>query len=273
MACLARELLIEERSVMQVHSPDWSNPPDEPHVEKQYIHVWRASLDCEVAVLRHLETVLTPDEKSRAARFIFARDRDHFIVARGILRTLLGAYLQRPATDVEFLHGPQNKPAIHSDSPQPPIHFNLSHSHGLVIYAIGQQREVGIDLEMIQPAFAGEEIAERFFSSQELAELHSLPPQLRANGFFLCWTRKEAYVKARGAGMGIPLDSFDVSLTPGKPAELWSTDSRRWSLRSLQPADGYVGALVGEGQGWGVRLWDWRPRENSMMQGHHPALR
>ena len=244
---------------MKADSQGWSNPPDEPHLEKEYIHVWRAALDCEAVVLRHLETTLTRDEKSRAARFIFARDRNHFIAARGILRTILSAYLQRPASDVEFLYGPQNKPAIHSGSSEPPIHFNLSHSHGLAVYAIGQQREVGIDLEMIQPALAGDEIAERFFSSQELAEIHSLPPRLRADAFFLCWTRKEAYVKARGAGMGIPLDSFDVSLTPGKPTELRSTDSGRWSLRSLQPAYGYVGAVVGEGQGWGLRLWDWRP--------------
>jgi len=244
---------------MKVCSPDWSNPPGEPHLEKENIHVWRASLDCEAAVLRRLETTLAPDEKSRAARFIFARDRNHFIAARGILRTLLGAYLQRSAADVGFLYGPQNKPAIHSGSAEPPIHFNLSHSHGLAIYAFAQRREVGIDLEMIQPAFAGEEIAERFFSSQELAELRSLPPQLRADGFFLCWTRKEAYMKARGTGMGIPLDSFDVSLSPGKPAELRSTDSDRWSMQSLQPAHGYAGAVVAEGKDWGLRLWDWRP--------------
>jgi 4'-phosphopantetheinyl transferase len=259
MACPARELLIEGRSVMKVCSPDWSNPPDELHLEKENIHVWRATLDCEAAVLRRLETTLAPDEKSRAARFIFARDRNHFIAARAILRTLLGAYLQRPPSDVEFLYGPQNKPSIHSNSSEAPIHFNLSHSHGLAVYAFGQRREVGIDLEMIQPAFAGEEIAKRFFSSQELAELRSLPSQLRADGFFLCWTRKEAYVKARGAGMGIPLDSFDVSLTPGKPAELRSTDSDRWSLQPLQPGYGYVGAVVGEGKGWGLRLWDWHP--------------
>ena len=244
---------------MKVSSSDWSDPPDEPTLEQDNVHVWRASLDCENAVLRRMEATLTPDEKARASRFLFARDRDHFIAARGILRTLLGAYLRRPASTVEFLYGPQNKPGIDPGSPAAPIRFNLSHSHGLAVYAIGCQREVGIDLEMIQPAFAGEEVAERFFSARELAELHSLPPQLWTDAFFLCWTRKEAYVKARGAGMGIPLDSFDVSLTPEKPAELRSTDSGRWSLRSLQPACGYVGAVVGEGQGWGLRLWDWHP--------------
>jgi 4'-phosphopantetheinyl transferase len=244
---------------MRFQCPDWSNPPDEPNSEKEHIHVWRASLDCEDHVLRHLETTLAPDEKSRADRFVFARDRDHFIAARGILRTLLSAYLRRPASEVKFLYGPQTKPGIHAESPGPPIQFNLSHSHGLAVYAIGHQREVGIDLEKIQPAFAAEEVAERFFSARELAELHSLPPDSRVDGFFLCWTRKEAYLKARGAGMAIPLDSFDVSLTPGKPVELRSSDSGRWSCRSLRPASGYVGAVVGEGQGWGLRLWNWRP--------------
>jgi 4'-phosphopantetheinyl transferase len=131
------------------------------------------------------------------------------------------------------------------------------------VYAFAHRRKIGIDVEAIRPEVARRDIAEHSFSSRELAELHALPPELQDEGFFLCWTRKEAYIKARGSGMGIPLDSFEVSLTPGQPEELRIPDKSCWSLRSLQPAPGYVGAVVGEGTDWKVRLWDWRGRDNS----------
>jgi len=110
--------------------------------------------------------------------------------------------------------------------------------------------------------FFSEEIAERYFSPHEVAELRSLPPALRAEGFFLCWTRKEAYVKARGNGLQIPLKSFQVGLTPNEPEYLNSADSERWMLRALRPAVGFVGAILAEGQDWELRCWDWA-RENS----------
>src|SRR5262249_24675748 len=104
----------------------------------------------------------------------------------------------------------------------------------------------------------GDEIAERYFSAVELSELRRLPRDGRDEGFFRCWTRKEAYIKARGDGLGsIPLDSFDVSLTPGEPERLGSGDSERWSLRAFDPGAGYAGAVVAEGRNWSLRLWDW----------------
>jgi 4'-phosphopantetheinyl transferase len=139
-----------------------------------------------------------------------------------------------------------------------PVHFNLSHSHGLAVYAFARNRELGIDLELIRQEFAGESIAERNFSARELDEWHRLPPELRAEAFFLCWTRKEAYVKARGEGLQIPLASFSVTLTPGQPEELHSLDGGRWLLHSFQPAPGYAAAVVGEGKDWRLLQWDWR---------------
>ena len=199
------------------------------------------------------------DEKSRAARFRFARDRNHFIAARGILRELLGGYLHRSPAELEFDYGPSGKPALRTEGPSSPVRFNLSHSHGLAVYAFALGREVGIDLEPIRPDFAADDIAGRYFSTRELNELRALPPELRPEGFFLCWTRKEAYVKARGEGLQIPLDSFSVSLTPGEPEVLESADSSRWSLRSFEPAPRYVAAVVGEGQGWRLRHWERKP--------------
>lgn len=236
----------------------WATPPPELRLQENEIHLWRASLDCEAVVLRRLEAILAPEEKSRAAKFVFAADRDHFIAARGILRELLGAYLHCAPATVEFGYGAQGKPTLGGSISDGSLRFNLSHSHGLAAYAFSLGREVGVDIEPIRPDFVTQDIAKRFFAPEEVEELRSLPPSLRAEGFFLCWTRKEAYIKARGEGLQIPLDSFRVSLTPGETESLNSADSARWSLRAFQPAEGYVGAVMGEGEGWKLRCWDWK---------------
>jgi 4'-phosphopantetheinyl transferase len=228
-------------------------------LQENEIHLWRASLDCEAMVLRGLEAILAPEEKSRAAKFVFAGDRDHFIAARGILRELLGAYLHQVPAKVDIAYGAQGKPTLGGSSSDGALHFNLSHSHGMAVYAFSLGREVGIDLEAIRADFASHDIAKRFFSPEEVAELQSLPPELRPEGFFLCWTRKEAYIKARGEGLQIPLDSFRVSLTPSAPESLTSADSAGWSLRAFEPNEGYAGAVVGEGVGWKLRYWQWNP--------------
>lgn len=250
---------------------DWSSPPIDLQLESDAIHVWRASLDCEGSVLPRLEAVLSPDEKARAARYLFQRDRDHFVVSRGILRIILSLYIQRPARDLRFIYEPEGKPSLELMRGDPSIHFNLSHSEGLAVYAFSGAREVGIDVEAIRSNIDEREFASRVFSSAELAELHALPHDLQSLGFFHCWTRKEAYIKARGLGMGIPLDSFDVSLSPGYPEVLRSVDSSRWRLCSIQPASGFVGAVVGEGKGWDLRLWNWADW-NLIGRFHTPSM-
>ena len=233
----------------------WAARPGELRLPDNEIHVWRAFLDDERASDHH--AILSEDERARASRFVFPRDRNHFVASRGILRSLIGRYLQRPAETIDFSYNPQGKPRLRDTGI--PIRFNLSHSHGIALYAFSTHRELGIDVEAIRSEFTGEQIAERFFSLKELAELRSVPPEKRHEAFFLCWTRKEAYVKARGGGLGISLDSFEVSLTPGMPETLVSTDSGRWMLRSFQPAALYAGALVAERGDWCLRLWDWQP--------------
>jgi 4'-phosphopantetheinyl transferase len=237
----------------------WSRAPTKVELTEDDIDIWCASLRPVPEALQRLEATLAPDESARAARFVFPRDRSHFIAARGILRELLGAYLQRPPASLKFEYGPHGKPALDSSEAGASVRFSLSHSHGLALYAFAHTREVGIDVELVQPDFGGEEVAERFFSKRELAELRAIPVQMRAEGFFACWTRKEAYVKARGDGFQIPLDSFDVSLTPGRQAELHSVDGARWSVRAFQPAPGFVAAVVGEGKNWRLRHFQWVP--------------
>jgi 4'-phosphopantetheinyl transferase len=236
-------------------SVDWSDAPTEPRLGDGDVHIWRAFLDREHAAPDFWERVLTAQERERASRFVFARDRKHFIAGRGILRAILGLYLRTPAATIELAYGPEGKPTLGGNAD--PLRFNLSHSQGLAVYAFSRTREIGIDLEAIRSGVTGQEIAEHYFSAKELAELRSLPREQQDEGFFLCWTRKEAYIKARGSGLAIPLDSFDVSLTPGMPVELVADDSARWTLRSFLPAEGYAGAVVAEGRDWEQQLWNW----------------
>lgn len=221
------------------------------------IHVWRAPLDLQEKSYRRLEVTLSPDEGVRAANFRFESDKKRFVAARGILRDLLGRYLGESPGGIEFSYGSQGKPALQVRHAKRQIHFNLSHCQNLALFVFSWAGEVGVDVEVIRPDFAIEELAERFFSPKELAEFLALPIALRPKAFFFCWTRKEAYIKAKGAGLQIPIDSFSVSLTPGQPERLQSVDSSRWSLRSFEPAKGFVASVVMQGQDreFCTRVW------------------
>ena len=221
------------------------------------VHVWLATLDDYPA--DSLKVLLAEDELSRAARFHFDKDRTHYIVARGWLRKLLAAYLSIGAGELRFSYAEKGKPAL-AESQRGSLNFNLAHSHGMAIYAFSRRREVGIDIEFIREDLADEKIAERFFSPQEIDVLGKLPADLRKQAFFDCWTRKEAYIKARGEGLSMPLDEFDVSLRPGEaPALLRNhkepAEITRWSMQSVTVPAGYVAALVAEGHDWQLKTF------------------
>jgi len=231
----------------------WSRPAQDLILHEDDLHIWLAWLDVELQERARLRSYLSKDEFSRAERFVFPRDRDHFIVARGRLRELLGKYLHCPPYNVQFKTGRYGKLSLVDE--RDPLRFNLSHSQGLAIYGFCVGREVGIDMEKIRPGFAGEGIAERYFSATEQRELAELPEELRDMAFFLCWTRKEAYIKAHGDGLQIALDSFDVSLKPGEPETLRSADIGRWRMRSFAPAPEFVAAIIVEGEIPCIRFW------------------
>jgi 4'-phosphopantetheinyl transferase len=221
------------------------------------IHVWRASLNLAPTVLRNFEATLAADENSRADRFVFAGDRDSFVAARGILRELLGRYLQRSPSEVSFSYGRRGKPAYQASSIESPIDFNLSHSHGRAVYAIARGRQLGVDVEMVRSTVASEGIAERFFSERECAELRALPHLSQAPAFFNCWTRKEAYIKALGDGLEIPLNSFDVALAPGVPERFLRGVDSRWHLVAFAAYEDYPAALVYDGAPCPVHFFSW----------------
>jgi 4'-phosphopantetheinyl transferase len=233
----------------------WSSPPRVFDLCEGEVHVWHASLECAPELARQLESTLSDDETNRAGRYHFVRDREFFISARGILRELAGAYLKRAPSELRFQYGPEGKPFISARNLDWPIRFNLSHARESALYAFACGREVGIDIERIRVDFAGERIAERFFSTLEVTQLRALPVELKAEGFFNCWTRKEAYVKARGGGLQIPLNSFAVALRPGAPAQFVQGVESRWNLLGFSPGSNYVAALVFDGAPCEVRFF------------------
>lgn len=226
------------------------------------MHVWRADLNQEPARVRIFSDILAPDERQRASRFHFQRDRGHYIVARGVLRFILQRYLGISPGLLRFSYNQYGKPALETMADGEALRFNVSHSGGVALYAVTRGREVGLDIEAIREDFAGLEIAERFFSAREVETLRALPAELQTAAFFNCWTRKEAYIKALGEGLSHPLQSFAVSLIPGEAAALLSSDSdpdepARWSLMELNPGDGYVAAVAVEGIVPALRRWQW----------------
>lgn len=225
----------------------WLAAPPDMILPEGEIHVLRAALDQESQVISNLEGNLSEDERARANKFHFVRDRCRFIVARGLLRRTLAAYLGQEPGALHFCYGPQGKPSLRmSGTRVPEINFNLAHANGQVVYAFALNRRLGIDLERIRDDFPIIEIAKRFFSSQEIDQLLELPADQRRDAFFLGWTRKEAYIKARGEGLHIELDSFAITLAPGHEARFLRGVEADWQLVSFS-SDGSPAALVHDG--------------------------
>jgi len=249
-----------------VFPQSWSDPPRTMTLDNNEVHVWRSELDLSEAELRKLAKTLALDEQARAARFRFPRDRRRFIVARGVLREILARYFDRDPAKLQFCYAPFGKPALTSNSGGDGLRFNVSHSHGFALYAVSLHRELGVDLECIRTNFPWEPIAERFFSPEEIDALHSVPCRLKYEAFLNCWTRKEAFVKARGGALSLRLDRFSVSLIPGEPVVLLKTEDNpleasRWGLEQLAPRSGYVAALAAEGRNWQLKCWQWSEQQ------------
>lgn len=242
----------------------WPPGPEDVTLFPGEVHVWCASVDLPSTWRNSLRKLLSPDELERAERFHFERDRGRFIVRRGLLRSLLGRYLGVEAADISFVYSDYGKPALGSPFEDRSLHFNLSHSNGLAMFAFALRMDVGVDVEYGQRGIEYEQLAERYFSAYERSMIHALPSVSRQQAFFLCWTRKEAYIKAHGEGLSLPLDQFDVSVVPDEPARLLATrggleEAREWTLQHLAPATGYLGALAVRGHGWRLRRWDANP--------------
>ena len=225
------------------------------------VHVWNASLAVPDDTFRNAWAILSPDEVARAERLLIEKDRKRFVVARGILRKILSVILEVPPSTVRFETTSYGKPVLAAEYSRADIQFNLSHSHDLALYAVTQSRRVGIDLEYIREIDAVN-VAEHFFSQREYESLRLLPANQQRAAFFDCWTRKEAYIKARGEGLTRPLQSFEVSILPEKPQLLWCegdpTEPDRWFFANVSPSAEYAATLAVEGRGWALSTWHWQ---------------
>lgn len=230
------------------HAVPLAMPSDE-------VHVWLVDLSRTAGRLERYAGVLSSDERQRAARYAFDLPRLRFIATRKALRELLGGYLNIPPHRIRLGYGEHGKPYLAGSLAVSGLHFNLAHSGDLALLAFARGRRVGVDVEQIRPLPELMTIANRYFTANEAAQISALPEEERRAAFFACWTRKEAFIKALGAGFALPPDRFEVSLGAGEPPRLVAVkgmpgEAGRWTLAAWEPRPGYSAALAVEGSGW-----------------------
>jgi len=241
---------------------EWARPDTHPDAEPTEVHVWRALLDLDAGLLAELAATLAPDELARASGFVTGSLRDRFIVRRGVQRNILGRYLGVAPGSIQPIVGLQGKLGVESGGSD--LRFNSSNASGLALVVVAWGREVGVDIEELRPVPDADALVERFFAPGEVRAFRALNGDERARSFLECWTRKEAYLKAIGAGLSMPLNRFEVSVGTGESPRILHADddpdaADRWTLRDLEPSPDHVGAVVLEGSGARVRLFSWGP--------------
>ena len=231
-------------------------------LKRDELHIW--TIDCDAArhTMASADRFLSAAEKDRAGRFRFDLHRDRYVVAHVAMRSILGAYLDRNPHDLTFAVEGNGKPVLVLESDSIPLRFNLSHSHNAALIAVTRDRTVGIDIEHTRTKIDCAEIAARFFAAEEIAKLKKLSRKAQRQAFFACWTRKEAYIKAKGGGLSIPLQDFAVSLAPHeKPALSWHRtepqETSRWRFENIDILPGYAAAVAVEGDGCVVKYFRW----------------
>ncbi len=245
---------------MFAHDQSWTMAAPQAKLAESDVHVWLVPIDHFTSTSLCLEQFLSSDEYARANRFHFERDRQSFITVRGILRILLAGYLNTAPGVLRFQQNTYGKPALLNETDALRLEFNVSHSGRLALIAIARGRALGVDIEHKRPLADADAIAAAYFSANERTAIHALTGGTKVDAFYACWTRKEAYIKAIGRGLFMPLDQFDVTLAPDEPACLLRVHNAqeelaRWTLYSLDPAPGYAGALVAEGTSHHICYW------------------
>ena len=240
----------------------WYPPPASIHLPDHEIHVWLTPIIASQSALATFQHLLSSDEHERATRFYFERDRHRYIVTHGLLRLLLGRYLNADPRALRFQANDYGKPSLANLSETPSLSFNLSHSHEMAAFAFTRSADVGVDIEFMRGNIEYDALAKHSFSPGERDSLLALPQREQQAAFYRCWSRKEAYIKARGMGLSIPLDQFDVSLRPEDPATLLQSreegvETTHWTLYDLPPIPGYAAGLAITSGEWHIHCWQW----------------
>lgn len=234
--------------------------PIPPKLSTNDVHVWYRFLDQPIVHDAQYLIQLSPDERERAARFFVDHTRYEFIASRIFLRSVLARYLNIEPGAIAFHYGLRGKPMLDFHSS---LRFNMSHTRGIALLAITSDREIGVDIEHIRSIPETDAVVNHYFSPAEIAVFMALPEQEKLAAFFRCWTRKEAFIKACGDGLTIPLNSFDVSFAPGESPRLLRVENRiseleRWTICDIHIMDKYATALCVEGDDWKLSSWEWK---------------
>ena len=238
---------------------EWLRGPETLDLSAEEVHVWKARLDQSRERIQELWWTISGEEQARVSRFHFPEHRDRYVVSHGVLRDILRRYRPLVGELLKFVTSSHGKPELAEESGGRNLRFNLSHSHSMVLVAVAADREVGVDVERVRQLANWEDIASRYFSAPERWALNNRPEQDRMVAFFNCWTRKEAYIKAKGLGLSIPMNSFSTEVSADqlvRPAPGDSLDTP-WSLEDLFPGQSYAGALVVEGHLSRLTRWNW----------------
>ena len=227
----------------------WQVPLSPPSLNKHQVHVWRANLDLPTATIDSLTTCLSRDEIERANKFRFPQHQTRFIAARGILRQLLGNYLQINSCDLKFAYSDRGKPRLAdflTNATNQQLQFNLSHSQNYALYGFTYNSSIGVDVEHLRELPDALKIAQRFFSPREYQLIYNTPPPEQPAVFFTLWTAKEAYLKAVGTGLAGSLDQVEIDVNPSRLLAINGSQetAASWLLYPCVPSINYLGAIA-----------------------------
>jgi 4'-phosphopantetheinyl transferase len=240
----------------ETSSATWRTPPTDISLSEKAVDVWLISLAQPSAAAEFMD-LLSDAEQERAARFKFGKHRRPFVVAHAALRSILSRYLHVAPVDLQFVTGVNGKPSLAAELSGSGLQFNLSHSHEMALLGVTRRHEIGVDIEWIKEDYGFDEVAERFFTAKEVSELRALPVHLQRQGFFKCWTSKEAFLKAKGTGLSGKLDEVEITLIEEQQVRI-DASVPGWTLSELTPGNGYEAAVVVEGGSLPVRCYRWQ---------------
>ncbi len=236
----------------------WKAASNSPSLKNGEIDVWKVDLERDPRDLDSFFQLLSDDEKVRANKYVFARDRGHFIAGRGMLRKIIGGYLDKSPDEIKFSIRHYGKPDLTGEASD--LRFNVSHSRGIAVIAVSLKREIGVDIEFVDPDFDVFSVAKNIFSAEEILRIEALPLNLQTATFFAGWTRKEAFLKAMGDGLSSPEElQTAISFMNGDDVFYRSVENGRirdWSLTSFEIQENFRAALVVEGNVGTVRFWE-----------------